>query len=284
VHSNAGTENAQTIRPTAAPPARQRKEISMTRLTTILGTGVLAVLLAAGGLVAFFVPAIRPSGPTLVGAQAAPTGGPPSITVTAEGSASAQPDQATIVVGVQTVKPTAAEALAEANRLTEALLAKLGEYGIDRANIQTSGISLFPVQQEPAQPGGPPTITGYTATNQLTVLVSDLSKVGQVIDGVVAAGANQVSGVQFGLRDDSALRAQAMQQAVQGARPQANAIATGLGMTTGDVLSIREEPVLGPPMPAAEAAQGRGSAVPIAPGQLVARVQVQVTFALTPAP
>ena len=101
--------------------------------------------------------------------------------------------------------------------------------------------------------------------------------------GVVAAGANQVSGVRFGIKDDSGLRAQAMQQAVQKSRPQANAIAAGLGLKTDQVLEIREEPTFSPVGVAADAAQ-RGGGVPIEPGQLTARVRVQVTFALVPGP
>jgi uncharacterized protein YggE len=253
----------------------------MSRLGAILGALLLALLLMAGGLLAYLIPI---AGRAPVASVAAQTpGGPPSITVTSEGSASAQPDQATISVGVQATRPTAAEALAEANRATEAILAKLDEFGIPRANVQTSGVSLFPVQEGPARPGGEPTISGYRAVNQLTVLIADLGKVGQVLDGVVAAGANQVSGVRFGIKDDSGLRAQAMQQAVQKSRPQANAIAAGLGLKTDQVLTIREEPTFGPVGVAADAAQ-RGGGVPIEPGQLTARVRVQVTFALVPGP
>jgi uncharacterized protein YggE len=254
----------------------------MSRLGVIVGAALLALLLAAGGALAYLIPVVRTGAPASVSAQTAPASRPPSITVTAEGTASAQPDQATISVGVQSTKPTASEALAETNRLTEAMLAKLGEFGIPRPNIQTSGISLFPVHEGPARPGGEPAISGYRAVNQVTVLIADLGKVGQVLDGVVAAGANQVSGVRFGLKDDSALRTQAMQQAVQKARPQADAIAAGLGLKSDQVLEIREEPTFTPVAAAADMAQTRGGAVPIEPGQLVARLRVQVTFALVP--
>jgi uncharacterized protein YggE len=253
----------------------------MSRLGVVSGALMLALLLMAGGLLAYLIPIAGRAPVASVVAQTA--GGPPSITVTSEGSASAQPDRATISVGVQATRPTAAEALAEANRATEAILAKLDEFGIPRTNVQTSGISLFPVQEGPSRPGGEPTISDYRAVNQVTVVFDDLGKVGQVLDGVVAAGANQVSGVRFGIKDDSGLQAQAMQQAVQKSRPQADAIAAGLGLKTDQVLAIREDPSSGPVVPVADAAQ-RGGGVPIEPGQLTARVRVQVTFALVPAP
>jgi uncharacterized protein YggE len=250
----------------------------MSRLTGFLGATVLVLLLLAVGVIAYLTPGAARLAPAPVGAQAAPPAGPPSITVTAEGTASARPDQATITIGVQAVRPTAAEALAEANRQTEALLAKLDELGIPRPTIQTTGISLFPVQSPPTQPGGEGQVTGYRAGNHVTVVITDLGRVGAILDGVVAAGANQISGVHFGLQNDSALRTQAMQQAVQKARPQADAIAAGLGFKAGDVLEVRDEPVFA--VPVGQAVDSRGAAVPIEPGQLTARVRVQVTFAL----
>ena len=253
----------------------------MSRLGMVASAAVLALLLAAGGLVAYLVPVAGRVPVAPVGAQTAPAGGPPSITITAEGSASAQPDQAIISVGVQSTKPTAAEALTETSRVTEAVLAKLDSFGIPRTSIQTSGISLFPVQEGPARPGGEPAISGYRAGNQVTVMISDLGKVGQVIDGVVAAGANQVNGVRFGIRDDSALRNRAIQEAMKTARPRADAMAAGLGLKTDQVLAIREEGVFAS-MPA-EAALGKGGGVPIEPGQLAVNVRIQVVFALVPA-
>jgi uncharacterized protein len=255
----------------------------MSRIGILVSATMLALLLAAGGLLAYLIPvASRPASP--VGAQSAPTGGPPTIVVGAEGSASAQPDQATISVGAQAVKPTAAEALAEANRLTTAVLTKLTELGVPRANIQTSSINLFPVQEEkPGPGGGEPTITGYRAINQVTVLLDDLAKVGPVLDGAVTAGANQVNFVRFSIKDDAALRARAIQQAVAAARPRADAIAGGMNLKADQVVEIRDDAATGVVVPAAELAQ-RGGGTPIEPGQLTARARVQVTFSLVPVP
>jgi uncharacterized protein YggE len=253
----------------------------MLRVSIVLGTGLAVVALLIGGLAAYFSPGMRPPA---VSAQTPAAGGPPSITVTAEGRASGRPDQAMVSVGVETVRPTATEALTEANRQTEAILAKLDEFGIAREDVQTSGINLFPVHSEQPDPAmsGVPQITGYRAINQVTVLLKNLDQVGQVLDGVVTAGANQVQGVQFIIADDSALATQAMQQAVAAARPQADAIAAGMGLKSGEVLRIEQVPSAGPPVPLAQAA-GKGG-VPIEPGQLTKQVQVQVTFALVPSP
>jgi uncharacterized protein YggE len=264
----------------------------MSRLGIFVVSLLAVLLLMVGGLLAYVAPLLAPA-PQSVAAQAAQATATPvpppatrqqEITVMGDGSASARPDQAWISVGVQTSKPTAAEALAEANAATEAVLARLDQLGIARANVQTSGLSLFPIQEgAPKQPGADPAITGYRAVNQLTVLVSDLNKVGQVLDGVVAAGANTVGGVRFGLKDDSALRAQALQDAIKSARPKADTMAAGLNLKTGQVLVVQEEGTFSPVAPAAQLA-GKGGDVPIEAGQLTVRVRVQVTFALVPTP
>jgi uncharacterized protein YggE len=246
-------------------------------------TGIVAgALLLALLALALVIPAYSTSsGPLPVAAQPAPTD-PPSITVVGEGSASARPDQATIQVGVQVTRPTAVEALAEASRATEAVLAKLDELGIGRANVQTSGIGLFPVQEgNPKAPGAEPSLTGYRAFNQLTVLVRDLDRVGTILDGVVAAGANQVTGVRLGLSDDAPLRERAIQAAITTARPRADAMASGLRLKTDQVVSIREEGIFGPISAVEQGGKG-GDGVPIEAGQLAVRVRIQVTFALVP--
>jgi hypothetical protein len=244
--------------------------------------GLAALLLAAVGLLTLRLPGAGPAGPAPVAAQGTPAAETRGITVISEGVASAQPDRALLSAGVAVTRPTAAEALAEAGRVSGAILAKLDELGIPRASVQTAGLSLFPVYDNAPRPNaGEATITGYRAINQLTVRVDDLNRVGPVLDGVVAAGANQIGGVRFGLKDDSALRAQAIQAAGAGARPEAQAMAGSLGLQLGPVLSVREEGTFSPMPAAVEAAPADArTGVPIEGGQLSVRVRVQVTYAI----
>lgn len=254
---------------------------NLRNIVLVVLVGALAVVGAiAAGLIV--MPA-RGGQPALVSAQVPATG--QGISIVSEGSASARPDQAWVSVGAQAVRPTAAEAMAEASRLIEAILAKLDSLGIPRAQVQTGNIGLFPVQDgAPRQPGSEPTITGYRASNSLTVQITDLAKVGPVLDGAVTAGANQVGGVRFGIKDDTALRNQAMREATGAARAHADLLAGGLGLRAGEVLSVREDGASSP-VPAAQAdlAQ-RGGSVPVEAGQLTVRVRVSVTFALVPNP
>jgi uncharacterized protein YggE len=270
----------------------------MSRISIVLSAALMAMLLLVGGLLAYLAPAIgRIPAPQLVAAQTAPpaptvtpraaaAANQREITVVADGEANARPDQAWISAGVEVTKPTAAEALAEANGATEAVLAKIDQLGISRTNVQTTGVSLYPMMDggPRPQPNATPTITGYRAGNHLTVLVGDMGKVGQVLDALVSAGATNVGGVRFGLKDDSALRMQALEDALKSARPKAEAMAKGLGLTAGEVLIVREEGAYAPPMPLAQGAGAKAGDVPIEGGQLSVHMRVQVTFALTPTP
>lgn len=258
----------------------------MSRLRMALGGIVAASLLTLGGMLAYLLPASlnvpargAANQPPSALAQSTTPQAPRVITVVAEGSANARPDRAWVTVGAQATRPTAAEALEASSQATEAVLAKLDELGIAREDVQTSGLSLHPVYADPSpqEPGGEPRITGYNASNQLTVMVNDLGRVGMVLDSVVAAGANTIGGVRFGLSDDNALRAQALEQAVRAARPKAETMARGLNVGVGEVLEAREQGAITPvpvAMPAARAAGG----VPVEGGQLTVTTHVQVTF------
>jgi uncharacterized protein YggE len=88
--------------------------------------------------------------------------------------------------------------------------------------------------------GGEPTLTGYTAANVVRVTVDDLTKIGTVIDSATQAGANHVDGIHFTLRDEDAVRAQALRQAALRARNEADVLAQALGLKVVRVLSVEE--------------------------------------------
>src|SRR5207253_878860 len=82
--------------------------------------------------------------------------------------------------------------------------------GVPAAQVQTAELNLSPVYAQ-GRPGGEsePRITGYQASNVVTVRLDKLDRVGPVIDAGLAAGANRLEGVGFGLRDDRQARAEA---------------------------------------------------------------------------
>jgi uncharacterized protein YggE len=161
------------------------------------------------------------------------------VQATGEATVSAKPDQATIEIGVVTQGATAEAAAAQNARQTEAVLEDLRKILSGSDQLKTVGYSVRPNFQIP-KPGASATIGSYTATNDVVVTVSDLARVGKVIDAALLSGANRVQRLQFGLKDPQAARSQALRQAATQAKASAEAIASGLGLHVVRVLSAEE--------------------------------------------
>lgn len=172
-------------------------------------------------------------------AQEAPGPQVPHIRVVGEAVVSAPPDQAAIELGVVTEAPTAQAAVAENARRLANVLGQLRKLLGESGEIRTAGYSLSPNFRHPRD-GGKPEITGYTASNLVQVKVSDLTRVGAVIDAAIGAGANVVERLRFTLRDETALRKQALAEATRNARARAEAIAAAAGLKIVQVLSLQE--------------------------------------------
>ncbi len=118
------------------------------------------------------------------------------------------------------------------------------------AEVKTSGYSLQP--QRVYRENQPPTITGYEARNSVTVTLSDLTKVGAVIDATAQAGANDIAGISFTLRRDRPARDEALAQATQEAMGKARVIAQALGGRVVRIVEVQEEGTMRPPIPVYE--------------------------------
>lgn len=210
---------------------------------------------------------------------------PPSMTLPGLGEVSARPDQALISSGVVSEAETARAALDANNTDMTAVIAAVKQAGIAEKNIQTSGFSVQPRYVHPPQPrsGEPvePRIVGYRVSNQVSVIVEDLDKLGGVLDAMVSVGANQVNGVHFSFRDDTALKDQARTLAIKDAMRKARLYAEAAGVRLGRILSITEAEMYAPKPRAmmAEAAM-RSADVPIETGESSVSVNVNVTWEL----
>ncbi|WP_315740687.1 MULTISPECIES: SIMPL domain-containing protein [unclassified Bradyrhizobium] len=205
----------------------------------------------------------------------------PAITVSGEASVSAPPDLAQIDAGVASDAKTAREA-AEANNAAMAkVLQALKQAGIADKDYQTSRLSLQPqyAQNRPAQPA----VTGYRASNRVTIKVRDVAKVASVIDTLVAAGANDVGNIYFSVAEPSKLLDQAREKAVADARRKAEIYAKAAGVTLGQPLSISED---GAPAPVFRAktfaAPMAATPTPVAQGEETLAITVNVTWAIKP--
>ncbi|HUE95859.1 MAG TPA: SIMPL domain-containing protein [Longimicrobiaceae bacterium] len=163
-----------------------------------------------------------------------------TIRVSGSGEYRAQPNLATAQFGVETSAPTAEAAATQNAERMDRVLQALLRAGVQRADIQTSGYSLYPqyTQDRRVDADAEPRISGYRAVNQISVRTRDLPAVGGLIDVSLAAGANRLHGVFFQLEDEAAeaAEAQALTRAVADARRSAETIARALGVQLGSVL------------------------------------------------
>lgn len=206
----------------------------------------------------------------------------PTLTVSAEGRSFRSPDVADLSGGVVTTAATAAAAMAEnATRMT-AVVAAVRRAGLADRDIQTTGLSLQP--QYRYENNQPPVLTGYQATNAVSLRVRKLPDTGRLLDALVAAGANRIDGPTFRVDAADAARDEARAAAVKTARVRAELYAKAAGLGVKRIVSISEtggsEPVpVRSRMIMAQAAKIEDS-TPVAPGEVALEVTVNVVFEL----
>ena len=157
-----------------------------------------------------------------------------TITVSGQGLVSAPPDRAVLQLGVQTVAPTAAEALREHEDDVARVLARVRSFGIADRQIQIQALQLG----ENYGQNGP---DGYRAFRIVSVTTDSLAAVPEIVAGVVESGANQLNGIDYTLSEPGRYRDRALDEAVRQARSKAERLAAAAGMSLGGVVAIQEQ-------------------------------------------
>jgi uncharacterized protein YggE len=206
---------------------------------------------------------------------------PPAISVTGEATISVPPDQAQIDAGVTSDGKTAREASDANNAAMGKVLLALKGAGIDEKDYQTSRLSLQP-QYAQNRPSGPSAVTGYRASNRITVKLRDVTKVASTIDLVIGAGANEFGGINFIVSQSSKLLDDAREKAIADARRKAEIYAKAAGVTLGEPLGISEEGGSGPPVFRSKMAAPMAAGAPVAQGEETLSVTVSVSWAIKP--
>lgn len=212
----------------------------------------------------------------------------PVLTVSGSGQARVTPDEATVRLGVTAQAPTARAAQEQVNRVANAVLEAVRKLGVKAEDIQTSDLSLNPVySQGRGQENQEPRITGYQASNVVSIRLEDLTKVGPVIDAGLAAGANRLEGVFFGLRKDEAARAEALTDAVREARSKAEALARALRVRLVEIVEVAEGGVTISPPPTpfrgrVMAEMAMDASTPVSAGQVGVEASVTVRWRIAP--
>ena len=203
-----------------------------------------------------------------------------TLNLSAAGEVKAAPDLASLSLGVVAEAPTAAAALADDSERMNRTIAALRRMGVADADIHTTGLNLQ--AQYAFTQGQPQRLTGYQASNQLTITVQDIARVGALLDAAVAAGADQVNGVSFALKDATAAEDAARLQAVAALRAKAELYAKASGYRVGRLVRLSEGGGGGQPIqPRPVMMMARAAAkTPVEAGQLDVRIEVDAVYEL----
>lgn len=195
------------------------------------------------------------------------------------------PDVAQIGAGVITRAPTAQQAVQQNAQAMERLVERMRALGIDRRDIQTSNFNLNPDYRHNPQTGEQ-SFSGYTVHNQVTVKLRELERAGEVLDALVAAGANNIHGPNFMLENDTDAKARARTAAFASGKEMAENYARMAGYSGVRLLEISEsfQSFAPPPPRMAMMARGESSAdstTPIEPGEVGTGVSITVKYEMT---
>ncbi len=200
--------------------------------------------------------------------------GPRTIQVTATGTASGEPDEAVLTIGVTAVAQSADAARNRVATNVSSMRAALRDAGVTDDQIQTTA---FFIGEDPQS--DETDVRGFRATHLFRITLTDVDSVGEIIDVAIQNGATDVQNVQFTLSDDREreVRAAALSAAMENAREQGETLADAGALTIVDVHSV--ETVEQSFFPAFE--RGGDGSTSIEPGPVMITAQVQVVYNAT---
>ena len=233
---------------------------------------VLQLILAASAMIAAAICVTAP-------ARADDAQRPPErrVVVVGDGSVTLVPDHARIRSGVTTRGKTAKEATDANSKAMAAVMAALVNAGVAQQDIQTARFTVQPVyvtQQNQQK------LSGFAVSNQLSVTIRQIDKVGETLDRLIAAGATDAGSVEFLHSDTAKALDEAREAAMADAKRKAELYAHAAGMSLGDVNWITEDAGAPPPYPMMRAMAAMAPSVPIAPGEDTLHVHITVGFDL----
>lgn len=204
------------------------------------------------------------------------------ITVSGVGRALGDPDMATISVGVNVANEDIALAVAESNETIDAITGALLGLGIAEDDIQTTNFSIWAEEQWDPETGQRREERLYRVDSTLSMKVRQVDRVGEVLETSISHGANNIYGLSFGIENTSALAAEARSQALGDAARRAGEIATELGVSVGDVISVSETTGAVPAFfeMGGIGLGGGGGEPPISQGSMTVTVNVSVSYAI----
>ena len=168
-----------------------------------------------------------------------------TISVTGTATASVDPDIFTVRLGVSTQDKNAGMALSSNSKTMENVIAGVMGAGINKDEISTSSLKVYPVYGDYDYDKNESPIVGFRAENIILIETTKLDSATSIIDGASEAGANRIDGLRFTL--SSELRKEMenllLQDAVLDAKNRANEALKPLGNSVSDVKTVNLSPI-----------------------------------------
>lgn len=201
-----------------------------------------------------------------------------TVSFNGEGKVIAKPDIAKINLSIVTEALASKTAQDDNSKKSKAVTDYLKKQNIEDKDIKTTAYNIYPQYKYP-QSGGQPTITGYQINQSLEIKIRNLDNASNILDGVVTAGANQVSGLSFEIDNPDTLKAEARAKAIADAKKKAGELESQVGISLGKIVNFSEN-TGGYPVPimyeAKAMGMGGGPSVPAGENEIT--VDVTLTY------
>jgi uncharacterized protein YggE len=243
--------------------------------TIIIASAALSALLVLGTLLGGWILA-RNAQPASAQNEDQQAAKPSQVTVVGSGSVTVKPDVLKITIGVSAQEETVAAAQGSVERITNEMVLKLQEMGIDPKDYATSQYNVEPVMDYNSPKGPQGTLIGFRVVSMYEITFRDLAKAPATIDALTAVGANTIYGTYFTVSNANELSKQAYESAMQDAQDRAEKIAGLSNLSLGKIVSVSE--VANTPYPMPLKSEGMGGGSSIAPGQQTITTSLIVTY------
>ncbi len=206
-----------------------------------------------------------------------------TINVIGESKIDALADEASVYIGIETLKDSAESSKNENSLLINRVLTSLQANDINKENIETSSYNIYP-EYDYTQNGQK--LKGYKTVNILKIKTKDFAIIGKIVDVGINAGATNIQSINFELSQEkqNQIKVEAISKASEDAKIKAQATAQGLNSKLGKVSSVTVSDYRYFPRPYYRAESGiavkEALATEILPGNLEVRANVNVVFEL----
>jgi len=197
------------------------------------------------------------------------------LTVAGEGRVTAKPDMVSIQLGVLTTAKTARDAVSQNAERMKGVIAKLKALSVGEESLQTTGLSISPLQDEDEYSPTRGQIVGYRVEDSVVVRV-DVHNASQVLDESIGAGANVVGGVRFRVREEAPYRARALKAAVHAAQHNAETVSAAMGVEVQGAKSAEVE--YGGTPELFRAMLSKDAVLPIEPGIITFSASIRIAY------